>query len=226
MNKVKKKAEIGFSIIELLIVMTIIVIMSSSAYFYLSAHQKLYKSDDQALLITDILQEARQRSLTQRETLRVEIDLTDNVVRLIDENKPTESTDDKIIRQVPLLPTDEVKINGRPAEIDNNPPEPYETPSADFRQSIYPMSLNHQVCTLRYQSNGTVTDAGSNETGNNASQIGMTLHIWLPDEKSPTQSRVARALTVIGSTGTVRLWEYDRKSNATNKWINTRHAGN
>lgn len=226
MNNAEQNADRGFSIIELLIVMTIILIMSTSAYFYLSSHQKLYKADDQALFITDVLQEARQRSLTQRETLRVEIDLTANIMRLIDENNPTQSADDILIRQIELLPPDQVKISERPLEIENNPPEPYETPSASFRQSIYPMSLNNQVCTLRFQSNGTVVDAGTNPIGNNASQIGMTLHIWLPDENSPTQSRVARALTVIGSTGTVRLWEYDRNSTEVNKWKNTRRSGN
>lgn len=221
-----KNTNRGFSIVELLIVMVIILIMSSSAYFYLSSHQKLYKADDQALFIADILQEARQRSLTQRETLRVEIDATANIVRLIDENSPTVSTDDVLVRQVTLLPSDEVRINERPNEIENNPPEPYETPSANFRQSQYPLSLNNQVCTLRFQSNGMVVDAGNNETGGGANQIGATLHIWLPDENSPTQSRVARALTVIGSTGTIRLWEYNRNSTEENKWINTRRSGN
>lgn len=226
MNRLEQKSDRGFSIIELLIVLTIIVIMSTTTYFYLSAHQRLYKSDDQALLIADIFQEARQRSLTQRETLRVEIDLTANIVRLIDENKPGDVADDVLIRQLALLPPNEVKINQRPNEIDNNPPEPYETPSAIFKQSNYPMSLNNQVCTLRFQSNGTVVDAGTNTTGANASQIGMTLHIWLPDKNNPAQSNIARALTVIGSTGTVRLWEYDRNSTAVNKWKNTRRSGN
>lgn len=226
MNKAVKSPDGGFSIIELLIVMTIILIMSTSAYFFLSSHQKLYKADDQALFIADILQEARQRSLTQRETLRVEIDLTANVVRLIDENTPTVATDDVLVRQLALLPTEEVRINERPNEIENNPPEPFETPSANFRQSIYPSSLNNQVCTLRFQSNGTVVDAGNNAIGGGANQIGTTLHIWLPDENTPNQSRVARALTVIGSTGTIRLWEYDRNSTETNKWKDTRRNGN
>lgn len=198
--------------------------MSTSAYFYLSAHQRLYKSDDQALLITDILQEARQRSLTHRKTMRVEIDLTANAVRLINENKPGDATDDVLLRQLTLLPSVDVRINQRPNEIDNDPPEPFETPSAVFKQSNYTKSLNNQVCTLRFQSNGTVVDAGTNSTGNNASQIGMTLHIWLPDKNNPAQSSVVRALTVIGSTGTVRLWEYDRNSTAANKWINTRRG--
>lgn len=225
MNKALNKAEKGFSMIELLIVMTIILIMSTGAYYYLSSHQTLYKADNQALLITDILQEARQRSLTQRKTMRVEIDLTANAVRLINEKEPTIATDDELLRQVTLIPSAEVRISERPNEIDKNPPEPYETPSAVFKQSNYPTSLNNQVCTLRFKSDGTVVDAGTNTTGNNAAQVGMTLHIWLPQKNSPTQSSIARALTVIGSTGTVRLWEYDRNSAETNKWKNTRRTG-
>lgn len=221
----KSKANEGFSMIELLIVMTIILIMSSTGYYYLTAHQRLYKADDQALLITDVLQEARQRSLTQRETMRVEIDITANVVRLIDENLPTTANDDQVLRQITLLSQNDVKTNGRPAEIDNNPPEPYETPSAQFRQSSYPKSMNNQVCTLRFQSNGTVVDAGDNNIGSNAAQVGATIHIWLPNKTAPTTSSVARALTIIGSTGTIRLWEWNKTLTTTNKWVDTRRSG-
>src|ERR1044072_9714123 len=94
-----KNLESGFSIVELLIVLLISSIMLAITGYYFVNHQKLYKPDDQALKIVDILQEARQRALTQRETVRVEIDLTDSIVRLVDENTPTTETDDREVRR-------------------------------------------------------------------------------------------------------------------------------
>ena len=107
----------GYSLIEILIVLTIILILGSAAAFYLSAHQKLYKTDDQSLLLADILQEARQRSLTQRETMRVEIDITDNAVRLINEKTPATSDDDEVLRELALYFPNDVRMDARAGNI-------------------------------------------------------------------------------------------------------------
>src|SRR5262245_48555700 len=68
--------EAGFSLIELLTVVLVIFALGGLSLFYLVGHQKAYKPDDESLLITDVLQEARQRSLTERRTMRVEINLS------------------------------------------------------------------------------------------------------------------------------------------------------
>lgn len=221
-----KEPTAGFSVIELLIVLTVIALMSSFAVFYFNSHQRLYRADDQSLIIADILQEARQRSLTQRETLRVEIDKTDNIIRLIDENKPTTADDDQLLRQTALKPETELVMLQRASEISENPPEPTPVPSVQFKQSVYPASHNHNVSTFRFLSNGTVTDAGNDAIGGGAVTIGATIHVWTPKPTDPTIFEVARAITVIGSTGTVRLWEYDRSLSQTNKWKDSRRTGN
>ena len=118
------KKDAGYSIVEMLIVLTVVSILTSGAFFYLNAHQTLYKTDNQALLIADLLQEARQRSLTQRKTMRVEIDLTKAAARLIDENTAATANDDKILREISLYFPNEVRIDAPPPEITNNPPEP------------------------------------------------------------------------------------------------------
>jgi prepilin-type N-terminal cleavage/methylation domain-containing protein len=212
----------GFSIIELLLVLAIITILSGFSLFYLSGHRTLYRPDEQALKIIDILQEARQRSLTQRETIRVEIDLTANIVRLIDENQPNTAGDDSVIRSMVLLPPNEVKINSRPPDITTSPIESIPVPIAQFRPSIYPLSATHNVCTFRFQRNGTVVDQGTDAIGSNASIAGATLFIWSPKLNAPSASEIARAITIIGSTGSVRYWEYDRKLTQTNKWKDSR----
>jgi type II secretory pathway pseudopilin PulG len=210
--------------IELLIVLTIITIITGVTFYFLTATKNLYKPDEQALNIADVLQEARQRSLTQRETIRVEIDLTDNMVRLIDENEPETADDDKLIRVVQLMTRFEVRIDQRPGQIPENPPEDFPVPSAVFKQSIYPPSHNHNVCTMRFVSNGTVVDAGNNDVGRDAVATGATLHVWSPDPDNISNSKIARAITVIGSTGSIRLWEYDNNLPTPNKWKDTRRT--
>ncbi len=216
--------ERGFSIIEILVALTIISIMSGTAIYYITAHKKLYNADDQALKIIDMLQEARQRSLTQRETLRVEIDLTANMVRLIDENGVGASSDDDLIRTTTLLDSTAVRLDARPSNINVNPPEAFPVPSAQFKQSVYPMSQNNQVCTIRFLSNGTIVDAGNNETGGGAVSVGVTLHVWSLADKDDEKYLVARAITVLGSTGSIRLWEYNPALEGNNKWQDSRRT--
>lgn len=220
----QKNPESGFSIIELLIVLIISSIMLAVTGYYFMAHQKLYKPDDQALKIIDILQEARQRSLTQRETVRVEIDLTDNIIRLIDENTPTTETDDREIRRTTLHAQTEVKLQTRPDDISYNPPETLPAPTAVFTSSIYPSSSSHSVCTIRFQSNGTVMNAGSTAIGGGATVTGVSLHIWSPKKTNPNEADIARSITIIGSTGSIRMWEFDKNSTETNKWQDSRRT--
>lgn len=214
----------GYSIIEMLIVLTVITILTSGAFFYLNAHQKLYKPDNQALQIADMLQEARQRSLTQRKTMRVEIDLTDSIARLIDENSAGTADDDKVLRELSLYFPNEVRMDAPPSEITYNPPEPQPVPNAQFKISSYPISALNQVCTIRFQSNGSVVDAGTNSTGSNAVSRGITLHLW-SSQDTGNEISVARALTIIGSTGSVRLWEYHKNLESGNKWKDSRRFG-
>lgn len=221
----RRQTDAGFSLLELLVVLVIVTILVTISIFYASAHQKLYKPDDQSLQITDILQEARQRSLTQRETMRVEISLTGSRARLIDENDDDTADDDVVLKTVILLPATDVTIAARPSNISYNPPEPLPAPLANFEQSVYPTSLTEDVCTMRFMSNGTVTDAGNDDTGTGAIVTGVSLHVWSPRASDNTSSDIARAITVIGSTGTIRLWEHDESLTTTNKFKDSRRYG-
>lgn len=215
----------GFSLVEILVVFTLILILGGTASYYLNNQKKLYKTDDETLLVADILQEARQRSLSQRETMRVEIDLTENHIRLIDENTVATAADDEVLKILPVYFPNEVRLDRRANNIGYNPPEPLPVPNAVFLPSIYPSSATHQVCTLRFLSNGTVVNGGNNATGNGAIVNGMTIHIWQPKPENPNEFFIARSLTVIGSTGSVRLWEFDPLFPNTNKWKDSRRAG-
>lgn len=210
--------------IEVVVVMSVILIMTAASLFYMNNQGRLFKTDDEALQIVDVLQEARQRSLTQRETMRVEIDLTSKMARLIDENEVTSASDDVLLKEVNLYPSTEVRLNARPSNINHSPPEVLASATADFRMSVHPFSATNNVCTYRFLNTGRVVNAGENATGNNAQLKSETLFIWSPSKNNPNEFEVARAITVVGTTGAIRLWEYSPNSNESNKWQDSRRV--
>lgn len=222
---VNRQSESGYSLIEMLMVFLVISVLVAFALIYAYPHQKFYKPDDESLQITDVLQEARQRSLTQRETMRVEVSKTRGIVRLIEENSPATADDDVLLKQVALFPEAEVKITSRPTTPTYNPPEPLAPPNSTFPNSVYTGSVGEEVCTLRFMGNGTVTDAGNNSVGTGAVPTGVTLHIWSPKTAAPTEFEILRAITVIGTTGVVRLWEFNPSLPQANKWQDSRRYG-
>lgn len=217
--------EKGFSLLELLIVLVIVSIFIGTTMFFFEGHKKLYKPDDTTLLITDALQEARQRSLTQRTTIRVEIDNTKKLLSVINENQPNTPDDDSVVRVLSLPEPSSVTVGPRPGNIPDNPLEPLPVPNAVFIPSVYTPSYGDNVCTLRFQRNGTVVNAGTNAIGTDAVVTGATIHIWSPNSAQPANSDIARAITVIGSSGTIRAWEYDADLETASKWKDSRRTG-
>lgn len=213
----------GFSLIELLTVVAIIGIMTTISLIYFTATKQLYKADEQGLQIIDLIQEARQRSLTQRETMRVELDLSTNVARLIDEKDASKSSDDVVLRTVPFYSPTEVRIDTRPNNVTSTPPETAPVPAALFKPSTYIFSPAHTVCTLRFLLNGTVVDAGTDDVGTGAILVGTTLYVWKPKAGSTTNSEVARAVTIVGSSGSVRMWEYTQQG-SNYVWVDSQRS--
>lgn len=208
----------GFSLIELLIVLVISSISISLIIFYLSGFKKVYKPDEQTAKVGDFMQEARQRSLTQRETVRVEINLDKGIVRLIDENGDSANDgndDDVVLKQTILLSPTEVAYNKRPDDISVNPPEPIPVYPFVFYQSDYPGSELDKVVTLRFKRNGSVTDK-------NDVLLSGTLYLWSPNKDNPNKSDIARSITVLGGSGIVRFWEWNVNSTDSNKWKDSR----
>lgn len=220
----KQNLERGFSIIELLVVLVVMSILTGFTAYYFASHQKLYKADDQALKIIDILQEARQRALTQRESIRVEINATKNTARIIDENDPLIIGDDAVIRQITLFIQTDVKFATRASNITYNPPEPIVPASAVFTPSVYPSSTTQSVCTLRFQSNGTVLNAGNDGIGNGSTPTSSTLHIWSLKAGTSNDADIARSITISAASGSMRMWEFDKTSTDANKWQDSRRT--
>lgn len=212
-NRAPKRCDLknmrGFSVIELLVVLAIIGTLSGVSLFYLTSHRRLLKPGEISLQVADVLQEARQRALTQRETIRVEIDVEDNVVRLVDENTTSIKTDTKI-RQLSLLSPNQVKVDQPPADISAKPNPAMNLPNATFKQITTSTNANHRATMLRFKSDGTVIDI-------NGKPNGAIMYFWSLKNNQPNVSEIAIAITVEPS-GLIRYWQYDKNSADSDKW--------
>lgn len=205
-----KVSEKGFSIIELLIVLLVMSILIVFASRFTNA--KLYKPDRQANIVADMLKEARTRAITQQETMRVEINREKRYVRLITENNPGDSSDDKEIRRYPLAEAQDVIFETAPKNMDSGPDEPIPVPELNFKTPVTDQveDPNDKVATFRFLKNGNVVDAGFNSVGDGAVITGATIYFWIPlrntDNTLSENAQMVRAITLIGSSGATRFW--------------------
>lgn len=200
----------GHSVIELLIVVSIIAILSAVTIFSLVGHKKAYKTDDQALQVLDFIREANSRALTYRETMRLEIDTTDNKIRIIDENLSTTTTDDREYRSMPLELGTEVVVDRTPAGV-TIPTPPGYTAAAYATDGIGHLEgtttvTGHRVWSIRFRADGTVV--------NNANAItSATLFLYPPIAPAtlgtPKSKPQVRAITIFGGSVGVRLWKHN-----------------
>lgn len=209
-----RKTESGFSILELIVVLAVIAVLSVMSYMAIGAGRK-YAADDQAMNIFDLFQEARQKALNERQTMRVEINASEQEVRLIDENVQADAGDDQIIRRVRF--TRGIVTGLKPSSITNIPTASYPIPEMTYTQSTYPLSSTNQTFTLRYLRNGQVVDKGTTSTGAGAVVTGATVYIYSLND-SGTSLEVIRALTVAGSTGDVAILKCIKSNDDCTSW--------
>lgn len=190
-------AQKGFSLIELVSVIVIIAIIAAITVVTFSSVRK-YSADDQVTKLTDILDEARQKALNQRNTFRVEINKTKKQVTLIDENKFDDVSDDKIIKTSPFYSS--VYVGETPSNILAAPTATSPIPVLSYASSDYPLSKNDEKITLRFARSGRVLDTGSDNIGTGSTMRGATIYVYSNREKTTTPE-IIRAVTVMQTSG-------------------------
>lgn len=187
----------GFSLIEVLLTLIILGIFAALAINSFSSARK-YRADDQATMLVDLLNEARQSALNQRRTFRVELNRTIGQVTLINENNPGNADDDSIVKSIPFK--DFVRIGETPENVSEAPTTTSPIPVLDFAASNYPLSSGNEKITLRFARNGLVLDTGTDNIGTGSTMRGATVYIFTTKEGATTPE-IIRAVTVLQTTG-------------------------
>lgn len=196
----------GISITEVLIVCAILFVMVGISIPYFANYTKLYGSDEQALKVIDLMQEASQRALNQRHNVRFEIDLTSNNVNIIDERT---SGSDVLVKKVPLKNVLEVKVGTAPTGI----PAPG---SPSYANAVFATDsrghsdggtsvTGHTVWAGRFRSDGSVVN-------NSNAPVSANLYFWPPTQGNPNlplNNKQVRSISMFGGTGVVRYWKYN-----------------
>ena len=198
----------GFSLIELFVVIVIILILTAISIPYVFNYTKLYKSEDQALKVMDLMREAGQLALTRRRTMRLEIDLTDNMILVIDENGAG-AGDDREIKAIPLQSAGEIRMDQIPSGLAApNPPTygdaVYAADTIGHLRGATNVS-GHNVWAARFRRDGSVVSAAG-------TPVSANLYIWAPQtagSPNPRNNKEVRAITIFGGSGAVRYWRHD-----------------
>lgn len=202
------RATSGFSLAELVIVLLIILILTVMSLPYIINYQKRYKSEDQALKVMDFMREANQLALNKRRTMRLEIDLTDNALLLIDENEAGAS-DDTEVKAIPLESPSEVRMDQIPSGVTKpNPPNyndaAFAADTLGHKRAGVTVT-GHNVWAARFKSDGSVVSA--TET-----PVSANLYVWAPvsaGNAAPRDKKEVRAITLFGGSGAVRYWKHN-----------------
>lgn len=205
----KKRDEMrGFSMIELVVALVIVMILSAISLPYIFNYKKRYKSEDQALQVMDFIREANQLALNKRRTMRLEIDLTDNKLLLIDEKNPGAS-DDTEVKAIPLESPVDVRMDFIPTGISKpNPPNyndaVFVTDTIGHKRGSTTVT-GHNVWAACFKSDGSVTNGAG-------TPISANLYVWAPvsaGSLTPRSKQEIRAITMFGGSGAVRYWKHD-----------------
>ncbi len=204
-----RTVENGFSALELLIVVAIILVLSAISIPFFYNYTRLYKSEDEALKLMDNMREASQLALAKRRTFRLEIDITDNTLLIIDENGAAADT---LVKSIPLENTLEVRMDKIPNGVTK--PVPPNFANAAFIDDALGHKvgattvINHKVWAARFNSDGSVVTAAN-------LPVNVNLYVWPPSEANsdvPRNKVEVRSLTIFGSTGAVRYWKHNGTS--------------
>jgi prepilin-type N-terminal cleavage/methylation domain-containing protein len=197
----------GYSLIELLVVMAIILVMLAISLPYIFSYESLYKSEEQSLKIMDLMREASQRALSQRRAVRLEVDVTLNEVHIIDEESVGEDT---LVKSQPVENVAVLRMDLSPSGI--NRPNPPNYPAAVFQiddighsdGSPQPV-IGNRVWAVHFRSDGAVVNQSN-------IPVSATLFIYPPTSASSNTAadpRQVRAITIYGGSGAVRYWKYN-----------------
>src|ERR1041384_685969 len=200
----KRPGEDGYSMVELLVIVSVIIVLTAAAVFSLAPQRRAYSTDDAAAQVTNFLRDAYQRAISQRQTMKVQIDRSTMLMKIFDEN--TLPTGDEIeVRRAQLNP--EISVS-QPAVGGSSlaaPASPYDYPVAVYSSNLW---------VARFRSDGSVVDVNGNT-------LSATI-FFSPVSMKTNETNLIRAVTLYGPSGSMRFWRYTGSSfdAGGNSWTN------
>jgi prepilin-type N-terminal cleavage/methylation domain-containing protein len=184
----------GFSLIELLIVISVIAIVTGIAVFQFAGSREAYNAEDAAYKVMNYFREANSRAVSDHHSFRVTINTSSNTISLIDEKTFSGITDGEALSGGAVLVKSEalgtrVTLN-QPSGI-NPPPSPF-----NYAAAVYPAN----VWTGHFQSVGSITDVNGTPTS--------STFFFQPVDRTNLPTLV-RAVTAFGPSGSIRFWMYN-----------------
>jgi prepilin-type N-terminal cleavage/methylation domain-containing protein len=199
-------SERGFSVVEVMIVLGVIALLTVAAVLSFSSGRRSYRPEDAAFQFVNLMRLAQQRSLAERQSMRLVINRNTGRATLIDENTiagggnnegDNIQGDDTLVKSETLFDTAEVSLN-QPADL-GLPPAPYDYAFAAF---------NNGVWTAHFESDGSVTAL----VGANRVPVSATFFFWTPNPQATDKPAIdtgVRAVTLFGASASVRYWKFN-----------------
>jgi prepilin-type N-terminal cleavage/methylation domain-containing protein len=190
----------GFSMIELVVVVSIILIVTAISITQLKPNLQNARIDAAMRQVLETLRQAREFSITNRRYVQVTFP-ANNQVRITQLNTLTPGAGgiNPVLDTVTLSPPLIFTLDGMPVTPDDALPGGCGTPAP----VIFECVTNGPVGGMVFQSDGELVD------GTTFLPINGTVSLGIPGQQS-----TARAVTVLGTTGRVRGW----KSNGATAW--------
>ena len=201
----RRAGERGFSMTELIAVMSVMAIMTVISVPYLINYRTPLRTDDQAIKMMDMMREAGQLALTRRRTVRFEIDLTDNSYKIIDEQG---TATDTLVKSIPMDKPADVRVDIKPSGVTKpNPPNYTDiTFAADTVGHLAGSTsvTGHSVWSARFQRDGSVVN-------NAGTPVSVNIYVFppaSPGSATPKTLKQVRAITLFGGSGAIRFWKH------------------
>lgn len=202
-----RSAQYGYSLVETLIVVTMIGVLTAFAVPQIIAERRLTRSIGVTREILSQLRQARQLAMSQRQSVSFQYDNAIKQISIIDHNSnlgPLLLTDPSypnnagrvVVSRTPLatggLDSAEITV-GIPAGV----------PSVPLGDGISMSALVNNQLNVTFQPDGSVIDLNGNP-------VGYALFLY----NNRAARDTASAISVVGASGRIKIWRYDRSANA------------
>lgn len=223
----------GFSFIELMIVCSVIAIISAIALPNLIAQRRLLRSNAATREIMTQLRHARQLAMSERQAVTFQYNDVTKQIRIIDHNNdPTSATSGTAVLADPSYPntsspavvvsTTSLILGGLPAtEIVYGIPTtstglPYlhpTIPTGPLDDGVTMTPLASSILNITFQADGSVVPktgipvGGITLSQSNRGDAAMFIF------NNNAASNTASAISVLGTSGRVKIWRYSISAN-------------